>query len=104
MTGVQTCAFRSLRGNELVTRVGATGAHQLWDYLRTAPDEQSPYGCVCKLKGAPKGSIPTWYYEVFGAGRVDFQIDPAHGLTAGLDPHPTVFIIDIDIDIDYGSH
>lgn len=29
-----------------------------------------------------------------------FQIDLARGATAGLDPHPTVFIIDID----YGSH
>lgn len=88
------------RWEDLVPRVGAQGAQQLWDYLTTQPGQQSPYGCVSKLRGAPKGSITTWHYEVSGAGRVDFQCFPDLVATPGEPAHPTVKIVGID----YGSH
>lgn len=86
--------------DELASRVGKANAEQLWDFLSRQPDRPSPYGCVSPMRGAPKGAKKTWHYEVSGAGRVDYQYEPAHIATPGKDPHPTVFIVGID----YGSH
>lgn len=88
------------RWEELVGRVGLTGAQQLWDYLTTQPGEPGPYRCVSKMRGTGKGKPTVWHYEVSGAGRVDFRVELHHEAKSGMGAHPTVFIIGIN----FGSH
>jgi hypothetical protein len=91
--------------DELVSRVGVTGAQQFWDHVASTPGAVSPVASITILKGkagAPKeaGWSRTHHYEVSGAGRIDYQYH--NNFTGGRDgdAHKVVAILTIS----YSSH
>jgi hypothetical protein len=90
---------------ELPGRVGLANAQQFWDHVAMTPGRPPAVGTSGVMKGkhaAPKwpGYSKTIHYEITGAGRIDYQYNPAGTEGARGDPHPVVKILTIDL----GSH
>lgn len=91
--------------NELVERVGLTGAQQFWDHVAATPGAVSPIANITILRGkagAPReaGWSRTHHYEVSGAGRIDYQYHNSFSGGRDGDPHQVVAILTIS----YSSH
>ncbi|HYO53577.1 hypothetical protein [Archangium sp.] len=91
--------------NSLVERVGLQNAQQFWDHVAHTPGQPPKVGRSSIMKGkhhAPKwaGYSPTIHYEISGAGRIDYQYNPASTEGAQGDAHGVVKILSIDL----GSH
>jgi hypothetical protein len=91
--------------NELPGRVGLANAQQFWDHVAMTPGRPPQVGTSSVMKGkhaAPKwpGYSKTIHYEITGAGRIDYQFNPAATEGARGDPHGVVKILTIDL----GSH
>jgi len=91
--------------NELPSRVGLVNAQQFWDHVAMTPGEPPEVGTSSVMKGkhaAPKwpGYSKTIHYEITGAGRIDYQFNPAATEGRRGDPHGVVKILTIDL----GSH
>jgi hypothetical protein len=91
--------------NQLVGRVGLTNAQQFWDHVAMTPGQPPRVGSSTVMKGkhaAAKwpGYSKTIHYEISGAGRIDYQYNPAATEGARGDPHGVVRILTIDL----GSH
>jgi hypothetical protein len=68
--------------SELADRVGLANAQQFWDHVATTPGQPPKVGASSVMKGkhnAPKwpGYSKTIHYEITGAGRIDYQFNPA---------------------------
>lgn len=66
----------------LPERVGLQNAQQFWDHVAQSPGEPPKVGRSSKMKGkhhGPKwpGYSSTIHYEISGAGRLDYQFNPA---------------------------
>jgi hypothetical protein len=91
--------------NGLADRVGLANAQQFWDHVAMTPGRPPRVGTSSVMKGkhaAPKwpGYSKTIHYEITGAGRIDYQFNPAATDGAHGDPHGVVKILAIDL----GSH
>lgn len=91
--------------NSLVDRVGLQNAQQFWDHVSRTPGQPPEVGTSSVMKGrhhAGKwpGYSPTIHYEISGAGRIDYQYNPASTEGADGDSHGVVKILTIDL----GSH
>jgi hypothetical protein len=91
--------------NELPARVGLANAQQFWDHVAMMPGQPPAVGTSSVMKGrhaAPKwsGYSRTIHYEITGAGRIDYQFNPAATEGERGDPHGVVKILAIDL----GSH
>jgi hypothetical protein len=91
--------------NALADRVGLANAQQFWDHVAMTPGRPPRVGTSSVMKGkhaAPKwpGYSKTIHYEITGAGRIDYQFNPAATDGAHADPHGVVKILAIDL----GSH
>lgn len=91
--------------NVLAERVGLESAQQFWDHVAFTPGEHPRVGSSAVMKGRHNG--PKWpgysrtiHYEISGAGRIDYQFNPASAEGAEGDPHGVVKILTIDL----GSH
>jgi hypothetical protein len=105
-------AFRVLVHNkylaawdELADRVGLANAQQFWDQVAVTPGQPPKAGTSSVMKGKHNG--PKWpgysktiHHEITGAGRIDYQYNPAVTDGARGDPHGVVKIMSIDL----GSH
>lgn len=88
--------------NQLPTRVGVANAQQFWDHVAMTPGEPPKVGTSSVMKGkyaAPKwpGYSKTIHYEITGAGRIDYQFNPAAAEGKQGDPHGVVRILSIDL-------
>lgn len=86
-------------------RVGLQNAQQFWDHVAHQPGTPPTVGSSSVMKGkhgAPKweGFSRTIHYEISGAGRIDYQYNPASTEGKRGDPHAVVKILTIDL----GSH
>jgi hypothetical protein len=91
--------------NELPCRVGLANAQQFWDHVAMTPGQPPKVGTSSVMKGkhaGPKwpGYSKTIHYEITGAGRIDYQFNPAATEGTRGDPHAVVKILTIDL----GSH
>jgi len=91
--------------NELPDRLGLPNAQQFWDHVAMTPGQPPKVGSSSVMKGkhaGPKwpGYSKTIHYEISGAGRIDYQFNPAATEGARGDPHGVVKILSIDL----GSH
>lgn len=91
--------------NELAGRVGLANAQQFWDHVAMTPGQPPKVGTSSVMKGkhnSPKwpGYSKTIHYEITGAGRIDYQFNPAATDGSRGDPHSVVKIMSIDL----GSH
>jgi hypothetical protein len=91
--------------NELASRVGLANAQQFWDHVAMTPGQPPKVGTSSVMKGkhnAAKwpGYSQTIHYEITGAGRIDYQFNPAATDGARGDRHGVVKIMSIDL----GSH
>jgi hypothetical protein len=91
--------------NELPCRVGLANAQQFWDHVAMTPGQPPKVGTSSVMKGkhaAAKwpGYSKTIHYEITGAGRIDYQFNPAATEGGRGDPHGVVKILTIDL----GSH
>jgi hypothetical protein len=91
--------------NELPAQVGLANAQQFWDHVAMTPGQPPAVGTSSVMKGrhaAPKwsGYSRTIHYEITGAGRIDYQFNPAATEGERGDPHGVVKILAIDL----GSH
>jgi hypothetical protein len=91
--------------NSLAERVGLENAQQFWDHVAFTPGEHPRVGTSSVMKGKHNG--PKWpgysktiHYEISGAGRIDYQYNPASTEGAQSDVHGVVKILTIDL----GSH
>jgi hypothetical protein len=91
--------------NSLVERVGLENAQQFWDHVAVTPGEHPRVGTSSVMKGKHNG--PKWpgysktiHYEISGAGRIDYQYNPASTEGAQRDLHGVAKILTIDL----GSH
>ena len=90
---------------QLPARVGLANAQQFWDHVAMTPGQPPRVGTSSIMKGkfaAAKwpGYSKTVHYEITGAGRIDYQFNPAATEGARGDPHGVVRILTIDL----GSH
>ena len=90
---------------ELPSRAGLANAQQFWDHVAMTPGRPPKVGTSSVMKGkyaAPKwpGYSKTIHYEITGAGRIDYQFNPATTEGRRGDPHGVVKILAIDL----GSH
>jgi len=89
----------------LPERVGLANAQQFWDHVAFTPGEHPKVGNSCVMKGkhnvgkAP-GFSKTIHYEISGAGRIDYQFNPAFTGGEFKDAHGVVFILTVA----FGSH
>lgn len=85
---------------QLVNRVGVESARQFYDHVAQTPGSPPLVGRSSILRGrlgepqAP-GFSRTIHYEISGAGRLDYQYNPAYVIASGDDPHPIVRILSI---------
>src|SRR5260370_32645923 len=91
--------------NQLPARVGLANAQQFWDHVAMTPGQPPNVGTSSVMKGkhaAPKwpGFSKTIRYEITGAGRIDYQFNPAATDGARGDPHGVVKMLAIHL----GSH
>ena len=91
--------------DQLPARVGLANAQQFYDHVAVTPGEQPAVGRSTILRGRigrprAEGFARTIHYEISGAGRIDYQFNPAYTTGGGGDPHGVVFILRIDL----GSH
>jgi len=91
--------------NGLPARVGLANAQQFWDHVAMTPGQPPRVGTSSVMKGkhaAPKwpGYSRTIHYEITGAGRIDYQFNPAATEGTRGDRHGVVKILTIDL----GSH
>jgi hypothetical protein len=91
--------------DELPARVGLANAQQFRDHVAMTPGQPPAMGTSSVMKGrhaAPKwpGYSRTIHYEITGAGRIDYQFNPAATEGERGDPHGVVKILAIDL----GSH
>jgi len=91
--------------NGLAERVGLGNAQQFWDHVAFTPSEHPRVGTSSVMKGKHNG--PKWpgysktiHCEISGAGRIDYQYNPASTEGAEHDVHGVVKILTIDL----GSH
>jgi hypothetical protein len=87
---------------QLPERVGLANAQQFYDHVANTPGEQPPVGRSTVLRGKvgrprAEGFSRTIHYEISGAGRIDYQFNPAYTTAARGDPHGVVFILRIDL-------
>jgi hypothetical protein len=88
----------------LVDRVGLANAQQFWDHVAYTPDRPPRVGRSSVMKGKHKkggdGWSPVIHYEISGAGRIDYQYNPAYQTSSSADEHAVVRMLVIDL----GSH
>jgi hypothetical protein len=83
--------------------VGLENAQQFWDHVALTPGEHPRVGTSSVMKGKHNG--PKWpgysktiHYEISGAGRIDYQYNPASTEGAERDVHVKILTMDL------GSH
>jgi hypothetical protein len=86
--------------NSLADRIGLNSAQQFWDHVATSPGQHPSVGRSSVMKGrhfGPKwpGYSPTIHYEISGAGRLNYQFNPAAQDGSKGDQHPVVKILSI---------
>ena len=86
----------------LPQRVGLDSAQQFYDHVAGAPGEAPAINRTTILAGRAgrpiqEGFSRTIHYEIFGAGRINYQYNPVYVDGARGDPHPVVFILTINL-------
>ena len=91
--------------NNPAERIGLENAQQFWDHVALTPGEHPRIGTSSVMKGKHNG--PKWpgysktiHYEISGAGRIDYQYNPASTEGAQRDVNGVVKILTVDL----GSH
>lgn len=87
--------------DELPRRVGLASAQQFYDHVAHTPHEAPAINRATILAGRANrpigaGFSRTIHYEISGAGRVNYQYNPAFTGARG-DAHPVVFILTINL-------
>jgi hypothetical protein len=90
--------------SELEKTVGLESVQQFWDHVAFTPGSIPPINRSSILKGKAgrpqePGFSKTIHYEISGAGRINYQWNPAYVGSKG-DPHGVVWILTITL----GSH
>lgn len=86
----------------LTDAVGLESVQQLWDHICMTPDQPPTVGSSVFLRGHHhRGKWPgysrTVHYGISGAGRIDYQYNPASTEGSSGEPHPVVKILYIDL-------
>lgn len=88
----------------LAETVGLENAQQFYDHVTLTPDRPPKIGTSGMLKGRHNRGQHGWstriHYEISGAGRIDYEYNPAYSGGAQGDAHAVVRILNIAL----GSH
>jgi hypothetical protein len=87
---------------QLPERVGLEAARQFHAHVTQSPGSPPTVNSACILRGRagrPRadGFSRTVYYEISGAGRIDYQFCDEYRTASDGDSHRVVFILTIDL-------